>query len=232
MERFGITLLEGYGCTELSPVVAAGIPDVVVKGVRQVGHKPGTVGHPLPGIAVRVVDPETFTDRPDGEEGLVLIKGPNVMMGYLKDPEHTREVIRDGWYITGDIGTLDVDGFLTITDRLSRFSKIGGEMVPHVKIEEAIQQVLGTFDLRCVVTSLPDEHKGERLVVLYEELGIDTDELLSRLREMNLPNLWLPRKENLFPIDSIPLLGTGKMDLRGVRQRAEQLDRSRRAGEA
>ncbi len=232
MERFGITLLEGYGCTELSPVVSVGIPDVLVRGSRQVGHKPGTVGHPLPGIAVRVVAPETFTDRPAGEEGLVLIKGPNVMMGYLKDPEYTREVIRDGWYITGDIGTLDEDGFLTITDRLSRFSKIGGEMVPHVKIEEAIQQVLGTFDLRCVVTSLPDEQKGERLMVLYEELGIDADELLSRLRGLNLPNLWLPRKENFFPIDSIPLLGTGKVDLRGVRERAEQLDLSRRVGEA
>lgn len=232
VERFGITLLEGYGCTELSPVVSVGIPDAVVKGSRQVGHKPGTVGHPLPGIAVRIVDPETFTERSAGEEGLVLIKGPNVMLGYLKDAERTREVIRDGWYITGDIGRLDPDGFLSITDRLARFSKIGGEMVPHVKIEEAIQQVLGTFDLRCVVTSLPDEQKGERLMVLHEELGIQLDELLSRLRDLDLPNLWLPRKENFFPIDSIPLLGTGKVDLRGLRERAEQLDLSLRAGEA
>jgi acyl-[acyl-carrier-protein]-phospholipid O-acyltransferase/long-chain-fatty-acid--[acyl-carrier-protein] ligase len=232
MDKFGITLLEGYGCTELSPVVSVGIPDVVVKDSRQVGHKPGTVGHPLPGIVVRIVDPETFAELSVGEEGLVLIKGPNVMLGYLKDPERTGEVIRDGWYVTGDIGRLDPDGFLSITDRLSRFSKIGGEMVPHIRIEEAIQQALGTFDLRCVVTSLPDEQKGERLMVLHEELGVDVDELLSRLRGLDLPNLWLPRKENFFPIDSIPLLGTGKVDLRRTKAHAEQFDLSRRAGEA
>ena len=119
-------------------------------------------------------------------------------------------------------GIRDLDG-------LARFSKIGGEMVPHVKVEEAIQQALGTFDLRCVVTSLPDEQKGGRLIVLHRELGIGIDELLNRLRGVGLPNLWLPRKENFLPIDTIPLLGTGKVDLRGVKAQAAQRAVSQRS---
>ncbi|PWB48998.1 MAG: hypothetical protein C3F12_00420 [Candidatus Methylomirabilota bacterium] len=226
-ERFGIDLLEGYGCTELSPVVSVNIPDVTEARPRQVGHKPETAGHPLPGIAVRIVDPESFGDRQVNEEGLVLVKGPNVMLGYLHEPERTQQVIRDGWYITGDIGRLDADGFLTITDRLSRFSKIGGEMVPHIKIEEAIQAALGTTDRKCVVTSLPDDQKGERLMVLHEPLELEIDEMLHRLRGMGVPNLWLPRKENFLPIQAIPLLGSGKLDLTRAKELAARLDRER-----
>ena len=139
-EKFGITPLEGFGCTELSPVACVNIPDVEIGGVRQKGTKIGTIGQPLPGVAVKVVDPETLEPLPQGRPGLLLVKGPNVMVGYLGDLEQTAKVLKDGYYSTGDIGCVDADGFVTITDRLSRFSKIGGEMVPHLHVEAAAAQ--------------------------------------------------------------------------------------------
>lgn len=127
-ERFGIRPMEGYGTTELAPVIALSLPDVEVDGVRQHGSKVGSVGHPIPGVVIKVVDPESGADLKAGEAGLILVKGPNVMLGYLGRPDKTAEAIKDGWYVTGDIGVLDDDGFIRITDRISRFSKIGGEM--------------------------------------------------------------------------------------------------------
>jgi len=134
------------------------------------------------------------------------------MVGYLGRPEATKEVIRDGWYNTGDIGKMDEDGFVTLTDRLSRFSKIGGEMVPHQKIEDDLHAVLGAADRVCVVTAVPDESKGERLVVLH--VGIDVSKIWKELNSRGLPNLWLPRERDFFKIDELPILGTGKIDLR------------------
>jgi acyl-[acyl-carrier-protein]-phospholipid O-acyltransferase/long-chain-fatty-acid--[acyl-carrier-protein] ligase len=141
-EKYGRDLLEGYGCTEMAPVVAVNIPDVEHRTHRQIGLKPGTVGHPLPGVVAKIVDRETGVLLPSEQEGLLLVKGPNRMIGYWGQPEKTVEVLRDGWYVTGDIATIDEDGFIRITDRLSRFSKIGGEMVPHVRGEEAVNQIL------------------------------------------------------------------------------------------
>ena len=223
-EKFGLDIHEGYGCTELSPVVAVGRPDYRGADQTQVGHKHGTVGHPIPGVAVRVVNPETFEDLGAGREGILLVKGANVMMGYLGEPEKTREVLReDGWYLTGDIARLDEDGFITITDRQSRFSKIAGEMVPHLQVEDALHQALGTTEPQLVVTSVPDEQKGEKLVVLHTELRVNVDEILKRLRDSGLPKLWLPRKENFFQIEAIPFLGTGKLDLKCVKDTARRL---------
>ena len=165
--KFGVGLLEGYGCTEMAPVVAVNRPNVEGASEGQIGTKPGSVGHPIPGVAAKVVDRETGVDLPVGEEGLLLVKGPNMMAGYLNAPDRTAEVIRDGWYVTGDIAKLDEDGFIFITDRLSRFSKIGGEMVPHVRVEDAINAILG--EAAAVVTAVPDESKGERLVAFYTE---------------------------------------------------------------
>lgn len=214
-ERFGLELLEGYGCTELAPVVAVNVPDVRQAGLRQVGTKPGTVGHPLPDVTVRIVDPETGRTLPPGEEGLVLVKGPNVMLGYWGRPEETRAAFRDGWYVTGDMGRLDSDGFLTITDRLSRFGKIGGEMVPLGRVEEAVSKAIGEGD--CAAAAVPDTRKGERLVVLYAGTELPPRTLWRRLRSSGLPKLWLPRRESLVPVEAIPTLGTGKVDLRRVR---------------
>lgn len=221
-EKFGVTPLEGYGCTELSPVAMLNIPDVRDRHIRQTGQKAGTVGHPVPGVAAQVVNPESFEPLAPDTPGLLLIKGGNVMAGYLKNPEKTKEVIHDGWYVTGDIAQIDEDGFVTVTDRLSRFSKIGGEMVPHIKVEEEIQKVLGTADPVAAVTGVPDEKKGEKLVVLLAK-EFDAAKILEGLSKAGLPNLWIPKRENFFRVDSLPILGTGKTDLKAIKQLALNL---------
>ncbi|MBF8301223.1 MAG: AMP-dependent synthetase and ligase, partial [Acidobacteria bacterium] len=218
-QKYGLDLMEGYGCTEMAPVVAVNAPDSPAGGRKT--SKPGTVGRPLPGVTARVVDRDTGQPVAHGTEGLLLVTGPNVMLGYLNAPELTREVLRDGWYVTGDIGTIDEDGFVRLTDRLSRFSKIAGEMVPHLKIEETISQILG--DSPCVVTAIPDESKGERLVALYTSKDASRDTLWSRLSESSLPRMWIPKRDNLYYVEGIPLLGTGKVDLRKVRELALEM---------
>ncbi len=225
-ETFGIDLLEGYGMTEMSPVIAVNTPDFREGKEIQIGTKHGTVGLPIPGVSVRIVDPETLGGEtkaplPPGQEGLLLVKGPNRMIGYLNQPERTAQVFLDDWYITGDMAKVDEDGFLAITDRISRFSKVGGEMVPHLLVEEMIAKACG--DAPCVVTGLPDERKGERLAVLYTDPNITPEELWRRLSETDLPKLWLPKLENIHRVKELPVLGTGKLDLRGVRTRALEL---------
>jgi acyl-[acyl-carrier-protein]-phospholipid O-acyltransferase/long-chain-fatty-acid--[acyl-carrier-protein] ligase len=220
-EKYGLDLLEGYGCTEMAPVVSVNTPDVEEGRERQAGLKPGTAGHPIPGVAVKILDPDTGKTLPSGKEGVLLVRGPNRMIGYLGDPEKTNEVFRDGWYVSGDIASIDDDGFIRITDRLSRFSKIGGEMVPHIKVEEEINRILG--EPSCVVTAAPDEQKGERLVVLYAHKEVTPQDLWDQLRQTDLPKLWIPRRENLYSVDAIPLLGTGKVDLKQVKIMAMEL---------
>ena len=221
-EKFGVELLEGYGCTEMGPVVAANVPDVEDRGVRQRGSRAGTVGHVLPGVAARVVDPDTFEGPLFDREGLLLVKGPNRMAGYLGDAERTAEAIRDGWYVTGDIASMDEHGFIRITDRLSRFSKLGGEMVPHIRIEESIAGMLSESHT-CVVTSVPDELRGERLVAFFTDPAMTAQALWERLCQTDLPRLWLPKREDMYHVDAIPTLGTGKTDLRRVKQMAAEV---------
>src|SRR5712692_7406615 len=221
-DRFGIRPLEGYGCTECSPVVAVNTRDFRAPGFRQVGAKRGKIGQPLPGVSVRIADPDTLAPLPLGQPGLLLVRGPNVMKGYLGRPDNTAEVIHDGWYVTGDIASLDEDGFLTITDRLSRFSKIGGEMVPHIKVEEKLHDLAGVTEQTFVVTGVPDGKKGERLVVLHTLPEEKLKECLEKLPQADLPNLWLPRTNQFFHVDALPHLGTGKLDLRKVRELAAQ----------
>jgi len=227
-EKFELELLEGYGCTEMSPVVAVNAPNFDAGRDTQVGNKAGTVGHPLPGIAARIVDPASFESLPSDAEGLILVKGPNRMLGYLNQPERTAEATRDGWYITGDIGAIDDEGFIRITDRLARFSKIGGEMVPHLKVEEAVYAIIG--DHACAVTGIPDEQRGERLVVLYTRTDLAPADLWRSLSEMDLPNLWIPKRENFYQVEALPTLGTGKLDIQGVKARAKQLAGSMAVG--
>ena len=218
-EKFGITLLEGYGCTEMSPVVAVNAPDVEERGYMQRGSQPGTVGHPLPGIVAKIVDVNTGEGPLIGTDGLLLVHGPSRMLGYLGEPERTADVLRDGWYATGDIANMDDAGFIRITDRLSRFSKIAGEMVPHMKIEEQIQALLEEPHV-CIVTAVPDEARGERLVAFYTEPDLQPSALWERLCLTDLPRLWLPKREDLRFVAAIPSLGTGKVDLRAVRELA------------
>ena len=152
-----------------------------------------------------------------------MVKGPNVMKGYLGKPEKTAEVLRDGWYTTGDVALMEEDGFLTITDRLSRFSKIGGEMVPHIKIEDKLHDLAGITEQVFAVTSLPDEKKGERIVVVHTLTPEKLAPVLEKLPQCDLPALWKPRANQFLRVDALPLLGTGKIDLRGVKTLASGL---------
>jgi len=216
-EKFGVRPMEGYGATELSPVITLSLPDVEVGGVRQYGAKEGSVGHPIPGVAIRVVDPESGVPVKQGEAGLMLVRGPNVMLGYLGQPGKTAEVVRDGWYVTGDIGIMDDDGFIRITDRMSRFSKIGGEMVPHGVVEDELHGRLGQAGV-VAVTAVPDEKKGEKLVVLFAREAADAETLQRHMAESPLPNLWKPGRDCYVAVESLPILGTGKLDLKGIKE--------------
>jgi acyl-[acyl-carrier-protein]-phospholipid O-acyltransferase/long-chain-fatty-acid--[acyl-carrier-protein] ligase len=223
-KKFGVRPVEGYGTTELSPLVSVNIPPSRSSGL-QIDRREGTVGRPVPGVAAKVVN-EQGQNVGTGTSGMLLITGPNVMKGYLHQPEKTAEVIRDGWYVTGDIAEIDEEGFITITGRESRFSKIGGEMVPHLRVEECLQELIGEdetdehSELKLAVTAVPDEKKGERLIVLHTDLPKTPQELTAGLKAKGLPNLFIPSADCFIRVGSIPVLGTGKLDLRGLRDMA------------
>ena len=221
-EKFGIQPLEAYGCTECSPGVAVNTPSLVDGKIDQSGNRPGTIGRALPGMSVRIVDPETGEACGFDEAGLMWVKGPNIMQGYLGKDELSAEVIDDGWYNTGDIAAIDEDGFITITDRLSRFSKIGGEMVPHIKIEEVLHSVAGLTEQSFAVTGLPDEKKGERIAVLHTLEEQALEKVIGGLAEETIPNLWKPKKDQFFKVEQLPYLGSGKLDLKGIKNIAAQ----------
>ena len=227
-QQFGIRPLEGYGCTEMSPLIAANIPKSRAAGNQQEMSRDGTVGKPPPGIRVKLIDPETGVELGPGEQGMLLAIGPNVMKGYLGQPEATAKAMRDGWYVTGDIATIDNDGFITIVGRESRFAKIGGEMVSHLAIEEPLNELVGMADdgrQQIVVVSVPDPVKGERLVVVHTPLKQTPDELRRALAAMGMPNLYIPSASAFIPIEALPLVGIGKIDIAGVRRYALQNSR-------
>ena len=217
-DRFGIRPLEGYGTTECSPVIAVSGPGYRAPGFYQRGARRGHVGLPLPGLSVRIVDPDSLEPLPPGTPGMLLVRGPNVMRGYLGREDLTAAVMRNGWYITGDIAVIDEDGFLQITDRLSRFSKIGGEMVPHGRVEEVLHEAAGVDTLVFAVTGIPDERKGERLAVLHTLDEAAIPGILEQVATHGLPNLFIPRRDHFLKVDALPVLGTGKLDLRQVKR--------------
>ena len=224
-KKFGARPVEAYGATELSPLAAVNVP-LHRSRTGPGASRRGSVGRAIPGCDARIVHPESFDEVPLGESGLLLIRGPNVMKGYLDRPELTASVLRDGWYVTGDIARIDGDGFIHLTGRLSRFSKIGGEMVPHGLIEECLNRCLrvdGCDDdgeLRAVVTAVPDDRKGERLIVLHMRLEREVAGVLGSLSEAGLPNLWIPSADSFAEVESLPVLGSGKIDLKLVREMA------------
>lgn len=222
-DQFGIRPLEGYGCTECSPVVTVNGRDYRAPGFRQVAAKRGKIGHPLPGISIKVVDIETGQPLTPGNAGLLRVKGPNVMRGYLGKPEETAAVLHEGWYTTGDVGMIEEDGFVSITDRLSRFSKIGGEMVPHIRIEEQLHALADVAEQVFAVTAVPDERKGERIVVMHTLRAAQLTAVLDKLPQCGLPALWKPKANQFVHVDSIPTLGTGKTDLRALKALATLL---------
>jgi len=213
-------LLEGYGTTEASPVLAVNIPDVSDDRETWRGNRPGSVGRPVVGVAVRFLDPESGATLPPGKTGLLQVRGANLFRGYLDDPVRTAEVMSDGWYTTGDLGRLDEEGFLHLEGRLSRFSKIGGEMVPHGAVEDAILSLLGGAGEGAqpvAVAGRADEAKGEQLVVLHS-VDLDPERIREGLVAAGLPNLWIPKV--FLRVSSIPVLGTGKLDLRAIKELA------------
>jgi acyl-[acyl-carrier-protein]-phospholipid O-acyltransferase/long-chain-fatty-acid--[acyl-carrier-protein] ligase len=223
-EKFGVEPMEGFGATECAPAVSVNVPDSESPGFLCRSLRHGTIGRPLPGQSVRIVDPDTGVPLPVGQPGLMEVFGPNIMQGYLGQPEKTAKVIKDGWYSTGDIAVLDDESFIAITDRLARFSKIGGEMVSHTKVEETLHTLLDLSEAALAVASVPDVQKGERLVVLHTLSDDQLEELLRKLDSSELPNLWRPRSNAFYRIDAIPVLGTGKMDIKAVKSMAQALD--------
>jgi acyl-[acyl-carrier-protein]-phospholipid O-acyltransferase/long-chain-fatty-acid--[acyl-carrier-protein] ligase len=221
--KFGLKVCEGYGMTEASPVVAVNLPDEPPSAVNPegvLGRRVGSVGRMVPGISARIRDPETDEDLSLFSTGMLWLRGANLFEGYLNDPQRTADVLHDGWYKTGDMGRMDEDGFLFIEGRMSRFSKIAGEMVPHLTIEqkiaEALVPVIGPQEGQwVVVTGLPDEKRGESLVALTS-VDLDAADLRKRLAALGLPNLWVPKV--ILRVPAIPLLATGKLDLRACQR--------------
>jgi acyl-[acyl-carrier-protein]-phospholipid O-acyltransferase / long-chain-fatty-acid--[acyl-carrier-protein] ligase len=219
--RFDVRPISGYGVTEASPAIAANIPPSRWASPDANLYREGTVGKPLPGIETRVVDRETGAEVGLTSEGILWVTGPNIMLGYVNDSEQIAEALHDGWYNTQDVVVLDEDGFITITGRESQFSKIAGESVPHLLIEERINQILASLDgnepASAAVTSVPHATRGERVVVVHTPMPIDPGVLRQRLRELGLPPLFIPAKESFVEVEELPLLGSGKTDLRRLK---------------
>jgi len=216
--RFGKHVYEGYGLTETSPVVSVNLPEV--PGQSQSTNRPGSTGKMLAGIAAEIRDPETDAKLSLHETGMLWLRGPNIFEGYLNAPQQNADVLRDGWFKTGDIGRFDEDGFLFIEGRLSRFSKIGGEMVPHETIEQKIMNALNIEqgERAVAIMGIPDSAKGEALVLL-SSIDIDLAQLRPALAQSGLPNLWIPK--TVRRVDAIPVLASGKLDLVGCKKLAE-----------
>lgn len=216
---FNSEMVAGYGLTEASPVVSLNFPQN--KKSKIINNKRGSVGRVLPGISIKFIGPETGKPMPLGETGILCMRGPNIFGGYLDDGELTNKVIRDGWLVTGDLARLDPDGFLYIEGRISRFSKIGGEMVPHVGLEEAISRVLSLTHENgpeIAIMSKTDKKKGESLILL-SEIEIDMPFLREKLLQAGISALWIPKAYIL--VDDIPSLATGKLDLGACKQIVE-----------
>ncbi|MFL6538063.1 MAG: AMP-binding protein [Chthoniobacterales bacterium] len=228
-EHFGMPVLEGYGLTETSPVVSVNLPNPPANEtgrIVEISHRPGSVGKMAPGIAAEIRDPETDAKLSLHDSGMLWLRGVNIFEGYLNDSVRSAEVLRDGWLKTGDLGRFDEDGFLYIDGRLTRFSKIGGEMVPHETIEQKISGVLQLDtegDRRIAIVGVADKTKGEALVLL-SSVDVDLASLRTSLVGAGVPNLWIPK--TVRRIDTIPMLASGKLDLARCKQIAEQRESS------
>ena len=211
-EKLGVNIFEGYGVTESCSCITVNYP-------HDFCH--GSVGKPLPNVQCKIVDPETYEELQSGEEGLILVKGPNVMSEYYKSPELTSQAFHNGFYITGDIGKLD-KGFMYITDRLKRFAKIGGELTPLSPIEDKLSHILdeNTDDekIKCAVVNIPHTQKGEQLVAFVVEKNPDKLSINKKLDDLDLPKLSQP--DRYVSIDAIPILTTGKVDYKRIKKMA------------
>lgn len=225
-ERFGVLPIEGYGCTELAPVTNINLPDIpLADGKLWWRDQPGSVGRMVTGCHARILEPDTGAPMPAGEPGMIHIAGANVMRGYHGQPAKTSEAVKDGYYKTGDIGYLDERCHLVITGRLSRFAKSGGEMVPLERVEQILHEELPTNERVCGVTCVPDATRGEKVVLLYvramlDEHGLDIKAWLKKLAARGVPPLWVPSEKDCHPVEEIPALGSGKLDLQSLKRMA------------
>jgi acyl-[acyl-carrier-protein]-phospholipid O-acyltransferase/long-chain-fatty-acid--[acyl-carrier-protein] ligase len=225
-EKYGIRPTEGFGATELSPVMASNVPECRVSDKFHLYRKDGSIGRTLCNVVVKAIDLETGEDLPPNGIGMIVAKGPTLMKGYYRQPEKTAEVVKDGWYATGDVGKIDEDGFIFITGREARISKIGGEMIPHILIEEEILKILSegkdseSNEPPIAVTALPHMTRGEQIIVLYRDPSVNPEKIMERMRAAGLPLIWIPRLDGFIKVDSIPVLGTGKLDLAAVKRMA------------
>ncbi|MGE9270145.1 MAG: AMP-binding protein [Verrucomicrobiales bacterium] len=227
-KRFGLEPQEGYGLTETSPVTNFNLPDLAAspQEVLIPSSRRGSVGQPLPGVAVKMTNPATDEECPIHQQGIIWVKGTNVFAGYLDNPKKTAEVLtKDGWFRTGDVGRIDDDGFLHIEGRISRFSKIAGEMVPHEVVEAAVNQALGLdseAERKIAIVGIPDPQKGEAIILLSTIAGPALEQecidLRYKLMDAGLPSLWCPK--TIVPVDEIPVLASGKLDLKGCQSMA------------
>ncbi|HEY9250631.1 MAG TPA: AMP-binding protein, partial [Rariglobus sp.] len=224
LEKCHLEMMQGYGMTEASPGTNVNQPDPALPtstAEEQPGKRLGSVGRMMAGMTARVLHPETREALRPGETGVVAFRGANIFGGYLDDPAKTAEVFHDGWFVTGDLGRFDDDGFLFIEGRLSRFSKIAGEMVPHGTVEQKLIEAFGidqTNGYALVVTGVPDPGKGEQLVLLTVADGVTDDTVKEKLTAAGVPNLWIPK--TILRVEKIPVLGTGKLDLKGCKDLA------------
>ncbi|MDR1483261.1 MAG: AMP-binding protein [Planctomycetaceae bacterium] len=251
-QKYGVRPSEGFGATELSPLPATNVTASRVSDDFHIYRKDGSIGRAVINVVVKVIDCETGIDLPPNETGMIVVKGPIVMKGYYRQPELTDEVIKDGWYVTGDVGKMDEDGFVWITGRRSRISKIAGEMIPHILIEEEIQKIVkkksaaesekshnlsqnqsqdqlqdqtnDSSELLIAVTALPHLTRGEQIIVLHLELPLTPQEIIEQMIANGLPHLWIPRLNGFRKVDSIPVLGTGKLNLAAIKQKAQELE--------
>jgi len=219
----GKDIIEGYGCTELSPIVTINLNNSIYTLGTHADH-PGSIGCPLPGIHIRIVDTDTGVELPPGCEGKMQVRAGTVMKGYLNEPELTARVLQDNYYDTGDIAKMDVDGYVYITGRASRFSKIGGEMVPHEGVEEAIGKIRKSEVREVAVTGRSDNRKGERLVVFYTPDDFNVAEVIEQLRASGMPNIWIPKADDFVKTAELPVLGSGKLNLIRLKAMVAELE--------
>jgi acyl-[acyl-carrier-protein]-phospholipid O-acyltransferase/long-chain-fatty-acid--[acyl-carrier-protein] ligase len=226
-EKFGIRPYEGYGLTETSPATNLNLPDPAGDGIHPVipTSRNGSVGQMLPGIAIRLTNPATEKSIPVDQQGLIWLKGANVFHGYLNNPTKSTEVLKDDWFLTGDVGRLDEEGFLFIEGRISRFSKIGGEMVPHETLEAAISKALALDqegERKIAVVGVPDAQKGEAIVLLSTVAGVALEQecidLRYKLMDAGISSLWCPKR--IIAAKDIPMLASGKLDIKGCEELA------------
>ena len=223
-EKFGIDIYEGYGATETSPVISVNMPDMLDIDTMKpvIGNKLGTVGQAIPGTIVKIVDPDSMEELALGEDGHIIVGGTQVMSGYLDDQAKTDEVIYlDGdirYYLTGDKGHLDSDGFITIVDRYSRFAKIGGEMISLGSVEQSLADIFADEIAMCA-TAIDDAKKGEKIVLLYSG-SLPQEEIIERVKSSDI--IPLMRPSQYIELDELPKLGSGKIDFKGAKRLAEE----------